>query len=149
MAKLSLYDYLCQLCIFHERRFGLWVDPQDIDNYRVGECSLEHGGLIDNKVFVGNLEDLSFGCQSKYDAVKAAIDGLDDRKFNKESLLRRYEEGKWDFDDNGDTYPFWQELYDQAEEQMKLQTEWDVDFFISEKLPTLLREDLEELQEVG
>jgi len=68
----KLIDFLAQLnCASSE--LGLWVD-KNLESYRIGDIHLENGGLLDDKVFIGTLENLSFGYQSQEEAIKTYLD---------------------------------------------------------------------------
>lgn len=70
---MTLHDYLSQLNTSDDS-FGVWVSPENIDDYRVGQRSFDNGGLLDDKVYVGSLDDLSFGSQSDTDAFYSFLD---------------------------------------------------------------------------
>ncbi len=100
---MKLVEYLAQLnsC---EEQWGIWVNPADLDDYRVGQCCFENGGLLDEKVFIGTFDQLSFGFQSTAKAIEQYADDLGgqirwgDRliRVDAKALRRAYEEGYLD-----------------------------------------------------
>lgn len=56
----NLISYLSELNT-SDNSWGLYVNPQNIDNYRIGQICFENGGLLDEYVFVDTLDNLSFG----------------------------------------------------------------------------------------
>lgn len=69
---MSLLEYLTRLNSV-DATWGIWVNPQNINDYRIGEIMHENGGMRDNKIFIGNLESLSFGFQSEEDALEHVL----------------------------------------------------------------------------
>jgi hypothetical protein len=61
-----------------ETQWGIWVNPKDLNDYRIGQRHVENGGCDDEKVFIGNLESLSFGFQSVGEALEILLfnDGI-------------------------------------------------------------------------
>lgn len=73
----SLQNYLKQLNSA-ETQWGIWVNPENFEEeYRIGQYCFENGGLNDGWVCIGNLEQLSFGFQSTYDAIKQWLENND------------------------------------------------------------------------
>lgn len=68
----NLVDYLSELNTV-DSTWGLYVDPNDINNYRIGQICFENGGLSDNYVFVDTLDNLSFGFQSVVEILKSYL----------------------------------------------------------------------------
>jgi hypothetical protein len=54
-----------------DRTKSVYVNPENVNQFRVGDDRLENGGLLDDWVWVGCLDDLSYGYQSKTDALKS------------------------------------------------------------------------------
>lgn len=69
----NLIDYLKNLNS-SETQWGVWVNPQNVDEYRVGQCNCENGGLLDDYEYIGSLASLSFGSQSRQEALKAMLE---------------------------------------------------------------------------
>lgn len=42
-----------------ETQWGVWVNPQDLEDYRIGQYVFENDGVLDEKVCIGNLDKLS------------------------------------------------------------------------------------------
>lgn len=63
---MTLQEYLSQLNSA-SIEWGIWVDPKNPDNYRIGQFIHENGGLLDGWVGIGSLESLSYGnyCEPK------------------------------------------------------------------------------------
>lgn len=63
---MTLQEYLSQLDSA-KSEWGIWVDPKNPDNYRIGQFLHENGGLLDGWVGIGSLESLSYGnyCESE------------------------------------------------------------------------------------
>lgn len=68
----KLISYLSELNTL-DSSWGLWVDPSNIDSYRVGQMCFDNGGMLDKYVFVGTLNNLSFGFQSIRDILKSYL----------------------------------------------------------------------------
>lgn len=58
-----------------ESQWGVWVNPENPEEYRVGQSIFENGGLLDGWICIGTLEDLSFGFQSTHDAFASWVSG--------------------------------------------------------------------------
>ena len=79
---------------------GIWVNPDNIDEYRIGQCQFENGGLLDGWDYIGSLESLSYGFQSETEALESVLEG--DRfyfggkhvRVNKQGIIDAY------FEDN-------------------------------------------------
>ena len=70
MEKQSLAEYLACLNS-SENQWGIWVNPCNLDDYRIGQFIFENGGMRDGKVCIGSLDSLSYGCQSESNALKS------------------------------------------------------------------------------
>jgi hypothetical protein len=70
----GLIEYLSSLNTA-DSSWGLWVNPENIDDYRTGQFVFNNGGVLDNFVCVGDLEALSFGYQSHEDALAEVLRG--------------------------------------------------------------------------
>jgi hypothetical protein len=68
----TLKEYLATLNS-SETQWGIWVNPKDLNDYRIGKKHLKNGGYDDDKVFIGNLESLSFGFQSVGEALEILL----------------------------------------------------------------------------
>lgn len=69
---MSLTQYLAQLDSV-ESQWGIWVNPQNLEEYRIGQFLFENGGVIDNFVSIGSMESFTEEkynyCGSFYDYV--------------------------------------------------------------------------------
>jgi hypothetical protein len=79
-----------------ETSWGLWVDPHNIDDFRVGQFIYENGGMLDDKkICIGNLESLSFGAQSDWCAFNEVVgDIMAPHKYNPEGLREAFFDGR-------------------------------------------------------
>ena len=59
---MTLTEYLSTLDTC-DNSWGLYVNPDNTDDYRIGQNTFENGGLLDGKVKVANLDDVSFGSE--------------------------------------------------------------------------------------
>lgn len=97
---MSLAAYLKNLNSA-ETQWSLYVNPQNIDEYRVGQNCFENGGLSDGWVCVGNLESLSYGFQSTTEAIAQYLeDNKDEIEFNgrkvrvnRDGIMSAYSDG--------------------------------------------------------
>lgn len=64
----TFHKYLSQLNTT-DSQWGLYVNPRNFDDYRIGQEQFENGGLLDDKVYVGSLESMSYGYQSESEAL--------------------------------------------------------------------------------
>jgi hypothetical protein len=122
---MRLVDYLASLNASTDQ-WGLYVNPTDLDDYRVEQLIFDNGGLLDGKVYVGTLEDLSCGYQCQVDAIKTFLEdnerfGIAEIKYkNKlvrcktESIIDAWSEDKLD--------PEFQEFLESEAEEIEL--EW-------------------------
>ena len=95
---MKLLDYLAQLNTA-DSTWGLYVNPDNYDDYRIGQLIFENGGLLDDKVFVDTLDNVSFGYQSVSDALDIIL--TSDFKYkgksvklNKEAIKELYYDNK-------------------------------------------------------
>ena len=70
---MTLTQYLSQLNS-SDNQWGIWADPDDLEDYRIGQICFENGGMKDEKKFIGTLDNFSSRrmeyCGSFYDFVK-------------------------------------------------------------------------------
>ena len=57
---MQLLNYLAQLNTTNNL-YGLYVNREDLNDHRIGALEFENGGLLDDKILVGNLDNLSCG----------------------------------------------------------------------------------------
>lgn len=90
----SLISYLTTLNSSDASR-GVWVDPENVDDFRVGQFIHENGGMLDSKVCIGSLDSLSFGDQSDFSAFTVVIyEVMTPHKFNFVTLRDAFFTGK-------------------------------------------------------
>ena len=58
----SLQEYLARLNC-SETQWGLWVNPENINEFREGQFIFENGGKLDGFICIGTLDELSCGFQ--------------------------------------------------------------------------------------
>jgi hypothetical protein len=74
---------------------GVWVNPENVDDFRVGQFIFENGGIKDNWVCIGSLNSLSFGYQYEVDAFNEIIHTvMAPHKFNFEGLRAAFFNGE-------------------------------------------------------
>lgn len=86
--------------------YGIWVNAQNVDEFRIGKIGLESGGKKDNFLFIGNLNTLSFGAVSFQDCFfnffRESRNCLNFKgkkiRINPESVFQLLESGKLDLD---------------------------------------------------
>lgn len=85
----ALINYLSELNA-EDNQWGVYVDPEDYA-YRIGQTIFENGGMLDGKIYVGTLEELSFGFQSEGDAFgEAAAEAMGKSRFNEDGLYQAF-----------------------------------------------------------
>lgn len=149
-----LVQYLSELNT-SDTSWGLYLNPDNIDQYRIGQNCFDNGGLLDNYIFIDNLSNLSFGHQSEREALESILDfntSSEDRckatlTYNekkvvvkKDKLLELYFEDKLDKD-------FYQFLQNQIHDLMQIWSEWEAEFFVNDTLPEIIEEKLSSLQD--
>jgi len=78
---MTLVEYLSQLNTC-ESQWGLWVNPENLDDYRISQYCFENGGIYDEKVHIGSLESLSYGYQSMTEVMESYLCGIDFVQYN-------------------------------------------------------------------
>ena len=141
----TLVQYLSELNT-SDNSWGLYVDPKDINNYRIGQLCFENGGLLDDFIFIGNLYDLSFGHQSDYEALQTIFESNTNFKdkeksdilynqkkviVKKEGLIKAYFENRLD-------KSFYNYLKTQVDELTEMWSTWEAEIFIEQSLPEIL-----------
>lgn len=101
----NLISYLSELNT-SDNSWGLYVNPQNTDSYRIGQVCFENGGLLDKYIFVDTLDKLSFGFQSTYEILETCLssnNGIGEftykgkkSKCDVEAISNAYLEGKLD-----------------------------------------------------
>jgi hypothetical protein len=69
---MNLVQFLSKLnsC---DRYTGIWVNPSNLDEYRVGMFELKNGGLDDDWICIGSLERLNFREQSVAELMREVL----------------------------------------------------------------------------
>lgn len=142
---MNLVQYLTQLNT-SDTSWGLYLNPDDINQYRIGQLCFDNGGLLDDYIFIDNLSNLSFGFQSEREALESILTTdkttlIYNKKkvvVKKDTILELYFEGKLDKD-------FYEFLKNQVEEIMSIWSIWDADFYVNETLPEIISERREYL----
>jgi hypothetical protein len=97
-----LKDYLATLNSSETQR-GIWVNPHDLNDFRIGQYCFDNGGVRDDKVCIGSLDSLSCGYQSTQDILQEILEcgGVTYKEvtFNKKNcnftaFIEAYIEGK-------------------------------------------------------
>lgn len=39
---------------------GVWIDPDNYDDHRIGQICFENGEVLDDKIFIGTFEELQY-----------------------------------------------------------------------------------------
>jgi hypothetical protein len=135
----TLIDYLANLNTA-DNGWSLFVNPENIEEYRIGQDCFENGGLDDEWVKVGSLDNLSFGFQNNLEPVECYLrdcgETLDYKgkkvNFNRKGLLEAYSSGCLDSD-------FQQFLESEADD---IATQWSIDeasLWVIDVLPEILK----------
>jgi len=100
----TLINYLATLNS-NETQWGIWVNPENLDEFRIGQKIHQNGGVLDNYEYIGDCESLSYGFQSRQDAVKEVLENnpillYQGKKvlFNKTALYEAYTNDALDAD---------------------------------------------------
>ena len=125
-----------------DNTWGLYVNPNDINSYRIGQICFENGGLSDNYVFVDTLDNLSFGFQSIVEILKVYLNnnnGVGEfiytgkkSKCNVDAIISAYFEERLD-------KQFRQFLEEDINKICNMWSVWEAEAFVEEKLPEILK----------
>ena len=136
----NLVKYLSELNT-SDSSWGLWVDLNNLDSYRIGQVCFENGGLIDGFVFVSTLDRVSFGFQSTYEILETCLssnNGLGEfiykgkkSKCDVEAIFNSYLENKLDKN-------FYAFLEDKVNYIASIWAIWEAETFVDEVLPKIL-----------
>lgn len=143
---MSLQKFLATLNSA-DSQHGVWVNPDNYNDYRIGDFSWENGGLPPKYICIGSLENLSFGFQSKRDAIKHLLSENDyllykgkKVKISVEGTLEAYCEGNLDED-------FSAFLDEKAEEIENIWAENEAEEFVIHDIPDMIQQALEDAAE--
>ena len=139
----NLISYLSELNTL-DSSWGLYVNPQNIDSYRIGQVCFENGGLLDKYVFVDTLDNLSFGFQSTYEILETCLssnNGVGEftykckkSKCDVEAISNAYLEGKLDKN-------FYAFLEKEISYISNLWSTWEAENFVCEVLSEILSKE--------
>jgi hypothetical protein len=150
-SQLPLVEYLQNLNSA-ESLWGVWVNPENVDEYRIGQFQFENGGILDDWICAGSLDTLSFGHQSMEDAIEALLTNHSTRykpgfvykgkevRVNVKGILEAYREGNLDFD-------FLQALESEAEAIANEWSKLEAEDFVYNKLPEIIEQFQESSKE--
>lgn len=139
---MSLQKYLSNLNSA-DSQWGIWVDPDNVDNYRIGQFCFENGGILDSKICIGSLDKLSFGLQSQHDAIKHYLEEnqltYKDKKVevNPENILQAWSDGNLDEE-------FAEFLDNQSRHIMNIWAEYEAEDFVNNKIPEIIEQALKD-----
>jgi hypothetical protein len=143
---MSLQEYLSNLNSA-ESQWGVWVNPDNIDDYRVGQFCYENGGISDNKICIGSLDKLSFGFQSQHDAIKEFLTQTEEIQYNgrkikvdTEGVLRAFSDGNLD-------EKFRSFLEEKAQIFEQTWAEYEAEDFVMNKIPEIIEQALKDAEE--
>lgn len=138
----TLIDYLANLNTVNNG-YSLYVNPDDIDDYRIGQDCFENGGPLDEFVNVGRLDKLSFGLQNFSDAIENYLDNCGGKlkyknkvvEFSKKGIVKAYSSGCLH-------HEFSAFLESKAEDTCK---EWscnEAELWVIDELPEILKQSV-------
>ena len=140
---MSLQEYLSNLNSA-DSQWGIWVNPDNVDDYRIGQFCFENGGILDEKICIGSLDKLSFGFQSQHDAIKQYLKESEflsykgrKVKVNKKGILQSWSDGILDED-------FSKFLEDKSQLIMKIWAEYQAEEFVNNEIPEIIEQALED-----
>ena len=134
----ALINYLSNLNT-SDSQWGLWVNPENVDEYRVGQFIFENGGLDGGWICAGSLDSLSCGFQSTHDAIKQYLEDNSDEiqyngrmvKVNRDGIMEAYSNGTLD-------QQFQEFLESEAEGIKAVWAENEAEDFVYNKLPEII-----------
>jgi len=140
---MSLQNYLSNLNSA-DSQYGIWINPDNINDYRIGQFQFENGGILDGKICIGSLDQLSFGFQSQHDAIKQylkenqllAYEGKK-VKVNQKEILQAWSDGNLDPE-------FSSFLEKKSQDIMQTWAEYEAEEFVNNKIPEIIEQALED-----
>ena len=125
-----------------DSQWGIWVNPDNIDDYRVGQFCFENGGILDEKICIGSLDRLSFGFQSQHNAIKHYLEENEfliykgrKVKVNKKEILRAWSDENLDEE-------FAKFLESNSEDIMKIWAKYEAENFVNNEIPEIIKQAL-------
>ncbi|NBO72997.1 hypothetical protein EBV26_21395 [bacterium] len=136
---MSLQEYLSNLNSA-DSRWGIWVNPGDVDDYTIRQFSSENGKYI----WIGSLDKLSFGFQSQHDAIKQYLEENQlltfkgkKVKVNQKEILQAWSDGNLD-------PSFSSFLEEKSQPIMKMWASYEAEEFVNTKIPEIIEQALKD-----
>lgn len=143
-TQVKLVEFLKNLDSAESHR-GIWVNRENIDQYRIGEFSFENGGVLDHWICIGSLDKLSFGFQSWADAIAQYLEDENSFIKYKDKLVRVNIGGILDAYSNGLLDEDFREfLEEKAEEVQVIWSQMKAENFVINQIPKILSQAKEE-----
>ncbi|MEY2910762.1 MAG: hypothetical protein RLZZ184_71 [Cyanobacteriota bacterium] len=140
---MSLQKYLSNLNSA-DSQWGIWVNPNNINDYRIGQFQFENGGILDGKICIGSLDQLSFGYQSQLDAIKQYLEENQlltfegkKVKVNQKEILQAWSDGN--LDPNFSSF-----LEEKSQDIMEMWASYEAEEFVNNKIPEIIEQALED-----
>lgn len=88
-----------------EEQWGVWVNPRDVQDYRIGQYCFENGGILDDWAHIGSIESLAYERRlytGEEDGYSYLIENNDEEsilfkgkivRFSREGLAKLYGQG--------------------------------------------------------
>jgi len=142
---MSLQEYLSNLNSA-DSQWGIWVNPDNINDYRIGQFQFETGGILDGdgKICIGSLDKLSFGFQSQHDAIKQYLEenqllAYEGKKVkvNQKEILQSWSDGNLDPE-------FSSFLEKKSQDIMQTWAEYEAEEFVDNQLPKIIEQALKD-----
>lgn len=150
-----LKEYLSKLNT-SDSQWGLWVNPDNFDDFRIGQFCFENGGMIDDFVCAGDLSALSFGFQSYREAFSSRFDlklkqapedfewyaSDHDQRFcqvNAEALFEAWEQWAWS-GESKPAHPMFEYIEKEVDAEIANKIKEEVDFFVGDTLPNIMEQ---------
>jgi hypothetical protein len=131
-----------------DSQWGVWVNPENTDEYRIGQFQFENGGILDNWICIGSLDRLSFGYQSQSDAIAQYLQDENSRIKYKDRYISVSIKGIVEAYSNGNLDDKFQAfLEEEACVIQKFWSEMEAENFVCNELPDLIEEVLKARKE--
>lgn len=146
-TQRSLVEYLSQLNSSDSTQ-GIWVNPDNYTEYRIGQFQFENGGILDDWKYIGSLEEISFGSQSYPDAIENVLkSGYNPNKKNSDIRSYTYNDQEmWvsikgvlaAYSKNRLDRNFQKSLEEEADTVVQEWAQLQAEYFVSNELPKIL-----------
>lgn len=121
---MELREYLLTLQSSDSQQ-GIWVNPQNINDYRIGQFCFDNGGVYDDFIEIGSFEQLSF--PKNYGLRDAIEDFLKDSGadlgLDAEDTISAYDDGE--LEEGIEKF-----LEEKASEYRRIQAEFECDEYL-------------------